>query len=166
MTVRNEVRRSSGQSGANIEIIPLPHALGAEVRCGDVRKLDEADAAAIRQAFLDHLVLLFRGQTLNDHELMAFGRVFGELAPTIGAKFHAANVKEFDPALKHISVVSNVVENGVAIGALGAYEAIWHTDMSYNPEPPIGSALYALEVPPTGGDTGFTNMYLACETLP
>src|SRR5437667_12768301 len=59
----------------------------------------------------------------------------------------------------------NIIENGKAIGALGAYESIWHTDMSYNPEPPCASALYALEVPPAGGDTGFANMYLAFDTL-
>jgi taurine dioxygenase len=62
-------------------------------------------------------------------------------------------------------VISNVIENGVAIGQLGAYEAIWHTDMSYIAEPPSASALYSLEVPPAGGDTGFCNMYLAYETL-
>ena len=62
-------------------------------------------------------------------------------------------------------VVSNVIENGQAIGQLGAYEAIWHTDMSYIAEPPSASALYSLEVPPEGGDTGFCNMYLAYETL-
>ena len=54
----------------SIDIVPLPHALGAEVRCADVRALDDASAAAIPQAFLDHLVLLFRGQKLDDHELM------------------------------------------------------------------------------------------------
>jgi taurine dioxygenase len=59
-----------------------------------------------------------------------------------------------------------VIENGVAIGQLGAYEAIWHTDMSYIAEPPMASALYSLEVPHSGGDTGFCNMYLALETLP
>jgi taurine dioxygenase len=63
-------------------------------------------------------------------------------------------------------VVSNVVEDGKAIGQLGAYEAIWHTDMSYIQEPPSASALYALEVPPEGGDTGFCNMYRAYESLP
>src|SRR5262245_25202222 len=47
-----------------------------------------------------------------------------------------------------------------------APESIWHTDMSYNPEPPCASALYALEVPPSGGDTGFPNMHLAYERLP
>jgi taurine dioxygenase len=63
-------------------------------------------------------------------------------------------------------VISNIIENGKAIGALGAYESIWHTDMSYNPEPPAASALYTLEVPQSGGDTGFANIYRACETLP
>src|SRR5260370_17132031 len=58
------------------------------------------------------------------------------------------------------------MENGKAIGGLGAYESIWHADMSYNREPPCASALYALEVPPSGGDTGFANMYLAYERLP
>jgi taurine dioxygenase len=65
-----------------------------------------------------------------------------------------------------IYVVSNVIENGVPIGSLGAGEATWHTDMSYLDEPPKASMLYALEVPPTGGDTWFCNMYLAYESLP
>ena len=47
----------------------------------------------------------------------------------------------------------------MAIGSLGAGEAVWHTDMSYLDDPPKASMLYALEVPPTGGDTGFCNMY-------
>lgn len=159
-------RKSAGTSDTDIEIVPLPHALGAEVRCGDVRKLDAAGKAAIRQAFLDHLVLLFRGQVLDDPELMAFGRVFGELAPTISAKYHADNVKEFDSTLKHISVISNVVENGLAIGALGDGEALWHSDFSFHEVPYSATLLYSLEIPPVGGNTGFLNMYLAYDTLP
>jgi alpha-ketoglutarate-dependent taurine dioxygenase len=62
-------------------------------------------------------------------------------------------------------VVSNVIENGKAIGQLGAYEAVWHTDMSYIPGQPMASALYALEVPPSGGDTGFCHMYRAYDSL-
>ena len=65
-----------------------------------------------------------------------------------------------------IVVISNVVEDGKLIGALGNSEASWHADMSYNPVPPKGSALYALEVPPSGGDTGFLNCYAAYESLP
>ena len=62
--------------------------------------------------------------------------------------------------------ISNVVVDGKPIGDLGNAEALWHTDMSYNPVPPIASALYSLEIPPVGGATGFCNMYLAYETLP
>jgi hypothetical protein len=62
-----------------------------------------------------------------------------------------------------IYVVSNVIENGVPIGSLGAGEAVWHTDMSYLENPPKASMLYALEVPPAGGDTHFCNMYRAYE---
>ena len=59
-----------------------------------------------------------------------------------------------------------MIENGKAIGkSFGSGEAAWHTDMSYNPEPPSGSALYALEVPPAGGDTTFANMFSAYERL-
>ena len=65
-----------------------------------------------------------------------------------------------------VAVISNVVQDGKAIGGLGSYELVWHTDMSYNPRPPRASLLYALEVPADGGDTGFLNMYAAYQTLP
>jgi taurine dioxygenase len=65
-----------------------------------------------------------------------------------------------------VTIISNVVVNGVAIGDLGNAEALWHTDMSYNDIPPMASALYSLEIPPVGGETGFCNMYQAWETLP
>jgi taurine dioxygenase len=120
--------------------------------------------AAIKQAWGDHLVLRFRGQKLSDADLMRFSRQFGELdwAPIAAKDVKIAGADD----KQYVMVISNVVENGVAIGQLGAYEAIWHTDMSYIAEPPMASALYSLEVPPSGGDTGFCNMYLALETLP
>jgi taurine dioxygenase len=65
-----------------------------------------------------------------------------------------------------IYVVSNVIKNGEPIGSLGAGEATWHTDMSYLEQPPKASILYALEVPPAGGNTYFCNMYRAYESLP
>ncbi len=63
-------------------------------------------------------------------------------------------------------MISNVVEDGVEIGSLGSGEAAWHTDMSYIPTPPIGSVLYAWEVPRRGGSTSFLNMYRVLETMP
>ncbi len=157
-----------------VMVRPTGAALGADVEGVDLgQDLSPATVDAIKQAWSDHLVLRFRGQHLDDDQLMRFSALFGELdfAPVIAAsrvqiRGEDRYVDSAEEGHRYISIISNIVENGVAIGALGAYEAIWHTDMSYNPEPPIGSALYALEVPPAGGDTGFANMYLAYETLP
>ena len=145
-----------------ITVTPTGAALGAEVGGIDLRRIDDADFAAIHRAWLDHLVLLFRGQTLNDDDLIAFSRRFGELdfAPI------QENGRRFVDGHPEIYVVSNVIENGVAIGSLGAGEAVWHTDMSYLEDPPKASMLYAIEIPPAGGNTGFTNMYRAYEALP
>ena len=157
-----------------VTVRPTGAALAADIEGVDLSQpLPPATVAAIKQAWADHLVLRFRGQWLDDDQLMRFSALFGELdlAPVIAAARVkiAGEDRYVDSAAeghRYVSVISNIVENGVAIGALGAYEAIWHTDMSYNPEPPMGSALYALEVPAAGGDTGFANMYLAYETLP
>jgi taurine dioxygenase len=145
-----------------IQVVPTSAALGAEIRGVDLRRIDDAAFAAIHRAWLDHLVLLIRGQELNDVDLIAFSRRFGDLdlAPI------QENGRRFVEGYPEIYVVSNVIENGVAIGSLGAGEAVWHTDMSYLDDPPKASMLYAIEVPPTGGSTGFTTMYLAYEELP
>jgi len=145
-----------------IAVRPTGAALAADVEGVDLAgALTPETMEAVKQAWADHLVLRFRGQSLGDDDLMRFSRQLGELdwAP-IAATNDAPEGRDY------VMVVSNVVENGQPIGQLGAYEAIWHTDMSYVPEPPSASALYALEVPPSGGDTGFCNMYLAYESLP
>jgi alpha-ketoglutarate-dependent taurine dioxygenase len=157
-----------------LEVRPTGAALGADIEGVDLsNQLSPETLDAIKQAWADHLVLRFRGQRLDDDQLMRFSAHFGELdwAPVIAAsrvKVPGENryVEAAEEGRRYISIISNIVENGKAIGALGAYESIWHTDMSYNPEPPCASALYALEVPLSGGDTGFANMYLAFETLP
>jgi taurine dioxygenase len=143
------VRPTGAALGADVEGVNLAGALAPET-------ID-----AIKTAWADNLVLRFRGQTLSDDDLMRFSRQLGELdwAPIAAAK-------DAPEGRQYIMVVSNVVENGQPIGQLGAYEAVWHTDMSYVPEPPMASALYSLEAPASGGDTGFCNMYLAYETLP
>jgi taurine dioxygenase len=107
-------------------------------------------------------VLLFRGQTLTDQDLIAFSKKLGslDLAPI------QESGRRFVEGYPEIYVVSNVMENGVPIGSLGAGEATWHTDMSYLQDPPKASILYALEVPASGGFTYFNNMYSAYESLP
>jgi taurine dioxygenase len=145
-----------------ISVTPTGAALGAEVGGIDLRSISDADFAAIYRAWLDHSVLLLRGQVLNDDDLIGFSRRFGKLdfAPV------QENGQRFVDGHPEIYVVSNVIENGVAIGSLGAGEAVWHTDMSYLEDPPKASMLYAIEIPPAGGNTGFTNMYRAYDELP
>ena len=145
-----------------IAIVPTGAALGAEVRGVDLTSLDEAQFAAIERAWHRHQVLLFRGQTLGDQDLIAFSRRFGDLdwAPV------QETGRRFVEGLPEIYIVSNVKLNGEAIGSLGAGEAVWHTDMSYLDTPPMASTLYALEVPPSGGNTSFCSMYAIYEALP
>jgi taurine dioxygenase len=160
-----ETRRTtdvrSGGAG-RLLVRPTGAALGAEVQSVDLRSLDDRLFAAIHQAWLDHQVLLFRDQSLSDEDLVAFSRRFGALdeAPV------QETGQRFVEGHPEIYVVSNVVRDGVAIGSLGAGEAVWHTDMSYLPNPPKASVLYALEVPSSGGDTSFCSMYSAWEALP
>ena len=145
-----------------LKIIPTGKSLGAEIRGVDLKTIGDPDFAAIRRAWLDSLVLLFRRQDLADRDLIAFSRRFGDLdfAPV------QETGRRFVEGHPEIYVVSNVMKNGEPIGSLGAGEATWHTDMSYLEDPPKASILHALEIPPAGGDTYFCNMYRAYELLP
>ncbi len=145
-----------------IAAIPTGAALGAEVTGVDLRDVDSDVFGELRRVWLDHEVLLLRNQQLGDADLVAFSQRVGTLeqAPI------QENGRRFVPGHPEIYVVSNVVEDGVAIGSLGSGEAAWHTDMSYLPEPPMASVLYALETPASGGETGFTTMTGAYAALP
>ena len=146
-----------------ITVIPTGAALGADVAGVELSApMDDGTFKAVEAAWHQHLVLRFRGQQLDDPGLLAFARRFGELDK---APVHAVDDAEHDP-FPEITVMSNIKVDGKSIGNLGHYEAEWHTDMSYNDRTPIGSLLYSLEVPPQGGDTGFSNMYRAFEALP
>jgi taurine dioxygenase len=128
----------------------------------DLRAIEPGNFPVIYQAWLDHSVLLCRGQNLTDEDLIAFSMRFGGLdwAPI------QESGRRFVEGHPEIYVVSNVMQNGEPIGSLGSGEATWHTDMSYLEDPPKASILYALEVPATGGNTYFCNMYRAYESLP
>jgi taurine dioxygenase len=149
--------RRSTSGHRDFSIRPFPAALGAEIDCDKLCALDYAVKADIHRAWLDNLVLVFRNQNLTDAELTAASRIFGES--------EVAAVKPKDDLYQDVAIISNVVEKGKQIGVLGSGELLWHTDHSFH-EKPLGAALlYALEVPERGGNTNFTNMYLALETL-
>jgi taurine dioxygenase len=160
MSIEGEVAHNAG--GDLIDVVATGAALGAELRGIDLKSLDQRQFAALERAWHQHLVLLIRGQTLRDQDLIAFSRRFGDLdwAPV------QETGRRFVEGLPEIYIVSNVTVNGQPIGSLGAGEAVWHTDMSYLEVPPMASMLYALEVPPTGGNTSFCSMVAVYEALP
>src|SRR5258707_11153016 len=157
------VATTSGRRAAgSIEVIPTGAALGAEVRGVDLRHLDETTFGRFVQAWHDHSVVLVRDQRLSDQDLIAFSRRLGDLdwAPI------QETGRRFVEGLPEIYIVSNVKVNGEPIGSLGDGEAVWHTDMSYLEVPPKASMLYALEVPPAGGNTSFCTKYGIYHALP
>ena len=147
-----------------MEIVPTGAALGAEIRDVDLSKSpDDETLDAIRCAWDEHLVLLFRAQKLSDPELLAFSRNFGELDPPGPNPYGTTFLPEF-PEMNVISNIKN--EQGTPIGTLGDGEAVWHADMTYIDTPPKGAILHALEVPVGQGDTYFANMIAAHDDLP
>jgi taurine dioxygenase len=161
MTLSAQTTSARAVPGA-IDVIPTGAALGAEVKGVDLRDFNDAAFAPMMQAWHDHAVLLFRDQSLSDNDLIAFSRRLGDLdwAPI------QETGRRFVEGLPEIYIVSNVKVKGEPIGSLGDGEAAWHTDMSYLDVPPKASLLYALEVPPTGGNTSFCSMYGLYEALP
>jgi len=159
-----------------VTVTPIKAAgCGADISGVDIRKpLSDGERDAIRAAWLQHLVLRFRDQPMRDDEHMAFTRQFGELefnpakliADKYGVETQTDGRKSEIPP--EISVISNIIENGKAIGGLGDGEAFWHTDSSFVDVPPAASLLRSLECPPpsAGGATSFLNCYTAYETLP
>ncbi|MBL0167794.1 MAG: TauD/TfdA family dioxygenase [Propionivibrio sp.] len=145
----------SRESIRPIAIIPAEAALGAEVRCGRLQSIDDTIFGEIRQAWLDNLVLLFRDQTLSDAQFLEFGRRFGPLKSAAAADRH-----------NELHIVSNVHVDGLPIGIQGHGEIVWHSDMVSFSKPPAASLLHAIVIPPSGGDTSFSNMYVAYDTLP
>ena len=146
-----------------IQVRRLGDSLGAEIGGVDVsRPIAPEIFAEIRKAWLEHLVIRFRGQQLSDPQLLEFSKNFGELDPPgpnpLGRPFLADHPE--------MNVISNIKEGGVPIGGLGDGEAIWHADMTYVERPPMAAILYAIEIPPAGGDTYWANMYRAYEELP
>ena len=158
-----------------MDVIASGKALGAEVRGVDLSKPWTAETKAfVEQAWRDHLVLLFRGQSIGDEHLLAMADALGGQQSTgsraywLEAGYGAESGRV--SALPGISIISNLDENGkpaMKHAGSGSQELLWHTDNSYVDSPPKGSILHALQVPVDGGGhTSFANQYLAYDSLP
>jgi taurine dioxygenase len=153
-----------------IKITPLSAACGAEITGVDLtQELSAPTVAAIRQAWHDHIVLVFRGQEVTEEQQLRFASYFGSLGRRKEAMFREElqsrnqGTKQVNP---NILLVSNIKEKGEPIGAFGEGEMWFHIDSGYAEKPYNYTFLYALELPSTGGNTQFSNMYKAYDALP
>ncbi len=135
-----------------IDVRPVNGALGAEIEGVSLSEpLDNEVILEIRQAFLDHLVVFFHDQKLTPQEQLSFARQFGE-------PMKYPQLKGL-PDCPLVTAVIKLEHEDINFGG------VWHSDTTYLDYPPMASLLYAIEIPPTGGDTLFANQYLAYEAL-
>jgi alpha-ketoglutarate-dependent taurine dioxygenase len=147
----------------NVGIRPTGAALGADVEGADLGALDDAAFAVIRKGLQDHLVLRFRGSAITDESFIGLARRFGEIEPP---EAHTRTTEMTVPGFPEMSIISNLIEDGVAKGEAGDGELRWHTDHGFMERPVALSMLLARAVPGAGGDTSFANMYQAYDELP
>src|SRR5262252_2795109 len=142
---------SDGDAMGTIEIRPVTAVIGAEIHGVDISEpLKDESVAEIRQALLDHGVIFFRDQHLDDESHLEFALRFGPLSlPPLATKYQDR---------PSVTVLDQVSPKGE-----GADE--WHSDNTFMPNPPMGSILRAVQLPSAGGDTCFSNMYAAYEAL-
>ena len=161
---------------AGFEVVPTGAMVGAEIRGLDLSlPVPEDVKEALRAAWARHMVLLWRGQHLDDDQLLDAAGIFG-LAQEAGARKYylkaGLGIDDSYRVSRHasVSIISNLDEHGKPVivnDSLGSQEVVWHSDNSYVEVPPAGSMLYSLEVPVNGGgDTSFNNQYQAYEDLP
>ena len=134
-----------------IEVTKLAGTIGAEIGGVDLKRLSNQAWSEIHRAFLENIVIVFRGQDLSLDDLMAVGRRFGEPSDY--------------PFVKGVDGYPQIVEIVKEAHETKNFGGAWHSDTTYLPRPPAATLLYAKETPSYGGDTLFANQYLAYEAL-
>src|SRR5712692_4571106 len=156
------------QDVVDIQVTPLSSACGAEIKGIDLTKpLSEGAVTAIKDAWGKHLVLVFRGQKVSQDDQLRFASYFGDLGSRKKApeplRSRAEGIQQDH---EKVLLVTNIKVDGQPIGAFGDGEFWFHIDSGYSSRPYKYTFLYALELPSSGGNTMFSNMYKAYEAVP
>ena len=140
------------QKYSHIDVHPVSGALGAEITGVDISlPLDTEVVSEIRKALLNHLVIFFQNQVITPQQQLNFAVQFG-----LPIEY---------PQLKGLPECPLVTEVIKLEHETLNFGGVWHSDTTYLQQPPMASMLYAIEIPPYGGDTLFSNQYMAYETL-
>ncbi|MFY0611037.1 MAG: TauD/TfdA family dioxygenase [Hyphomicrobiaceae bacterium] len=134
-----------------ISVKPIAGALGAEISDVDLAQIDDETFDEIVDAWHEHLVVFFRDQRLSPDQQIAFSKRFGDI--------------HLHPFMKGMETHPEILEIIKEEGDTKTFGSVWHTDQMFNPKPAKATILYAKETPDAGGDTMFSNGYLAYETL-
>lgn len=156
------------QDVLDFTVTPLSSACGAEISGLDLTKPLVPEAVeAIKQAWGKHLVLVFRGQTITQDQQLRFASYFGELGNRKKAPEPLrARAEGIHQDHEKVLLVTNIMVDGQPIGAFGDGEFWFHIDSGYSARPYKYTFLYALELPSSGGNTLFSNMYKAYDAVP
>ena len=148
--VRAERERLAGLRFDHIGARPVGATLGAEISGVDLAQVDDATFEEIRRAFLEYKVLFFRDQDITPQQQVAFARRFGDLEehPFLPSKDGDEKIVQFAKDERTVGV-----------------ENVWHNDVTWREKPAMAALLHAVDVPPTGGDTLFSDTAMAYEGL-
>ena len=149
-----------------ITVTPVHPVIGAEIGGVDLsKKLDGATVEAIRQAWYDHSVLLFRDQDITGDEQLRFAEHFGTVAERHKPKPGATKVEAAD--WTNLMMVTDIKdEEGKPVGGLGHGEMWFHSDKCYHQRPHRASFLYGIKIPTEGGHTKYASLYAAYDNIP
>ena len=146
-----------------IEVAPLDAALGARITGIDLsRPLSDIEFASVHAAWLDHQVLIFPDQNMDDEDQVRFSQLFGDLPDKA---VHSKGTKSGQQLHKSVMLVTNIREDGEVIGSLPDGEMHFHSDGMHRDRPYRATSLYAIKVPAEGGDTMFSSQAAAYDDL-
>ncbi len=150
---------------SQISVTPLSEAIGAKVTGVDISKpLDVDTVTQITQAWLDYIVLIFPNQDLTQEQQLTFAKHFGNTGTRSRRPEQRPEGADYDAGIMLITNVKD--DKGRYVGSLPDGEMYFHHDMCYMPKPHKGTMLYAIDLPSTGGNTRFSNMYRAYQEMP
>ncbi len=149
-----------------LETRRLHRCFGVEIVEVDVTREDDRRFAEIVEAFDEHSVLLFRGQSIGDEEQIAFSRRFGPLETSLRTITSLARVAPEVSNLANVDAEDRLIPAGDRRNLFNAGNQMWHSDSSFKRVPAHASLLSAREVPARGGETEFASMRVAYEALP